>query len=450
MDMCREMACHLSTMPKFKNNMKTTIITLIFSVLCLCGVDAQQQLSLEEAIKKGLENNYNIKIDKKRVENSEVYNSWGAAGALPSFTFETSQSNMFKDGDTQLEKSHQLTPSVKLNWTLFDGFAMFIAKNKLNEKERLAKGNLALITENTIQNIMSAYYLALLEKEKLNTYENIAKLSEDRYNKSKKMVDVGAQTTYDNLQSRDAYLQDRANFLQQQSSYKNSIRDLNYVMGISEDTEYELTNSFDPKIENVTFDDMFKKLSANNTTIKNQFINLNIAEQDIKAAKSNYLPSISLNAGYSYSKDKSKPKNQDMITSDYSTINAGLSLRWNIYSGGSKRRALQIAKINKEIEEISLNDMKHSLKNNLLKLLDTYNVRKEVFKLSQERLETAKLNLSMSTKKFENGSINSFNYRDVQVRYQNTANSHYLNIYNLIDSWLSLLKITGGIVEVGQ
>ncbi len=221
-------------------------------------------------------------------------------------------------------------------------------------------------------------------------------------------------------------------------------------MGVTEDIEYRLSDSFEPTLQIVNFVDMYKKLTSNNTTIKNQYINLNIALQNIKSARSRYLPSLSLNGGYSLTQNSSQMNGADMITSNYNSANVGLSFKWNIYSGGSKRRALQISKINKEISEVSILEMKHSLKNQLLKLLETYNVQKNIYELSKERLETSELNMSMSTKKFNSGAINSFNYRDVQIGYQNSANSHNINIYNLIDSWLSLLKLTGGIVEVGK
>ena len=91
--------------------------------------------------------------------------------------------------------------------------------------------------------------------------------------------------------------------------------------------------------------------------------------------------------------------------------------------------------------------MKHRLSNELAKLLDLYNVRKDLFNVAEENLETARLNMQISEDKFRAGTINSFNYRDVQLIYLNASLGRLQAIYNLIDADTALARITGGIVS---
>jgi len=91
--------------------------------------------------------------------------------------------------------------------------------------------------------------------------------------------------------------------------------------------------------------------------------------------------------------------------------------------------------------------IKHSLDNQLLQLYSNYNVKKEILELADEKLNAAKLNLELSEAKFKNGSINSFNYRDVQNIYMNAAIAKFRAIYDLVSVNANLLRITGGIIS---
>lgn len=91
--------------------------------------------------------------------------------------------------------------------------------------------------------------------------------------------------------------------------------------------------------------------------------------------------------------------------------------------------------------------LKHTLTNALAQNYELYQVRRELYLLAEENLEAAELNLSISKDKYESGSINSFNYRDVQIGYQNVALSRLNAIFNLIQSRTSLVRLTGGILN---
>jgi len=68
--------------------------------------------------------------------------------------------------------------------------------------------------------------------------------------------------------------------------------------------------------------------------------------------------------------------------------------------------------------------------------------------VAEAGIESAELNLEISKEKYLNGSINSFNFRDVQLIYLNAAFSRLSAVYNLIDAHTELLRLTGGILTV--
>jgi outer membrane protein TolC len=67
--------------------------------------------------------------------------------------------------------------------------------------------------------------------------------------------------------------------------------------------------------------------------------------------------------------------------------------------------------------------------------------------VAQASRESTGLNLQISEEKFRSGAINSFNFRDVQLRYINSSIRTLEAIYDLIDTETELLRLTGGIIS---
>jgi outer membrane protein TolC len=429
--------------------MKTKyIIILLFLVSFITG--KSEELSLSEAIAIGLKNNYSIVIEKQNIETSKTNNSWGNAGALPNLSVGLTNTFNLKSGDTDLDKNNNLGLNIQLaNINLFNGFVVFINKNKLDELEKYAQGNYVVLIENTIEKIMIAYYNVIFEKEKLEASSFILDLTNDRYYNEKKRFDKGTKTSYELLQAKQSLLQDKSSYLSAKTTYENSIRDLNYVLGETNDVTYQFPDTVEFKTLDYVMKDMIQKIESNNNTIKNQFINLNIKKLDIEKAKSGYYPTLTGNLGYNFSNDYSSFNTaNNSVTNNTGGLSASLSLNYKIYTGGERSRALQIAQINKEVEQVKLDQMKHSLRNQLYKMNSLYETNKEKLELATEELEVAKQNLHLSGRKYNLGALSSFNYRDVQYAYSNSQIAKSRVHFELIKNWISLLKITGGITEI--
>ena len=67
--------------------------------------------------------------------------------------------------------------------------------------------------------------------------------------------------------------------------------------------------------------------------------------------------------------------------------------------------------------------------------------------LAEENLEAARLNMELSRDRYLNGTINSFNYRDVQQIYLNAAVQYQNAKFSVIASHNAILRLTGGIID---
>ena len=426
------------------------LVVIVF-ILLNFSVWAQenQDLSLEGAIDRALENNYGIIITRKSQDISELNNTWGNTGALPNIRFVGSGNTSKNFGEADNYTSQQLNGTVEMNLTLFRGFGARIQKDRLEELERLSEGNVAVVVENTIYNVILSYYSILLADEQVNIARTNMELSRDRYQRAQHSKEIGTTVTYDLLQAKNAYLRDSSDFLSARSSYRNSVRQLNYHMATPLDNDYTFVSDFSPDTAEFQYSNLVDRMLENNKTLRNQYLNLELARLDVESAKSAYYPTLSLTGSGGYSESQQDYENMNQLDQSRSGFNTsvGVSLSYTIYNGNSRKRALKAAKIEKEISQVETEEMRQDLKNQLAQEYELYRVRKQLLQVADENLRAAELNLQLSREKFENGTINSFNFRDVQQIYMNAAYDYQNAVFNVIQSYHTLLRLTGGIIE---
>jgi len=112
--------------------------------------------------------------------------------------------------------------------------------------------------------------------------------------------------------------------------------------------------------------------------------------------------------------------------------------------GGNTRRAIQQAGISEQVGQLEILEMKQTLANLLVNQYELYDIRKQLLNVAEANMESAELNMQIATDKYRNGTINSFNFRDVQLIYLNAAHRKLNAIYDIIDTHTELLRLTGG------
>ena len=426
--------------------MKTLNILFLF-ILTGFTLQAQQPLSLADAIERALENNYSIEVARNDQQVAEIQNHWGTAGRYPYISLSAGDDNSFNVNENENFVTNRFSAGASLNWTLFDGYAVRISKQRFEELEQLSKQNTAIMVEGTIQSVVLAYYAVLLEKETLEVFSEVMALSEDRFRQAEQRQELGTFVTYDVLQAQNAYLSDRSSYLIQEVAYKNALRDLNYLMAEKENIPWELTTEFTAEPVDYTLQSLRDQLFENNKSLQNQYVNQRLLENAVASAKSTFSPTLDFRGGITGSSTRTDFAERGENWSNAANFYGNFTLSFNLFSGGNRKRALQIAQIDEETGMIEIGDMEHDLSNRMANLYEFYLVRMELLDVAEENLDAARLNLQISREKFEAGAINSFNYRDVQLIYTSAARRQLEAIYNFIDTHTALLRMTGTIVQ---
>ncbi len=410
----------------------------------------QEPLSFYDAIAKTLESNYQIQMAAKDVEISENNNTAGAAGMWPSITLSASQNNRFVDQtkpQSSTTFSNEVSPSVNLNWVLFGGFSAQITRDRLGELQNLSEGMMSLVVENTLQAVVLSYQKALLEKERLNVTREVMQLSQKRYAYAQTRRETGNASTFDLQQARTAYLEDSSNYILQGINFRNAMRNLNLVMGESHTAQYTLTDSFKPIDHTFKLDQLYDKLKQSNQSLENQYINKELMQYDLKLSKSRLYPTFSLNAGSNYTYGSTKVDDNPRSNSDPLVAYGNFTLSFNLFNGGQVRRNIQNAKISLQKKQLETEEIEKQIKMQLVSVFDLYNVRLQLYDVAVENAKLTKMSYDIAEDKYKRGTINSINLREVQLSYLNASLSKLQAIYNLMDSYTEIMRLTGGIMQ---
>ncbi|MFO7864120.1 MAG: TolC family protein [Salinivirgaceae bacterium] len=410
----------------------------------------QEPLSFYDAISKALENNYDIRIAQKELDVAQNNNNPGAAGMWPSITLSANQRNQFIDQNnpkSQQTFSNEIAPGLNLNWLIFGGFSVQITREKLSQLENLSDGMHSLVVENTLQAVVLAYQKALLEKEQLELTRQLMQLSADLWEYTGNQKKYGNATTFDVQQAHTSYLEDSSNNILQGVNYRNALRNLNLIMGEEPTKSYVLSGTFEPILEDLKLASIIEQAQSNNQTLRNQFINQSILESNVQLGKSRMYPTFSLSTGVNYTYGSAKIDDLTRSTSDPLMVYGNFSLNFNLFDGGNVRRSIQNAQIDLEKNQLQTEQMHNRIKMQLSASYDLYNVRKQLYAVAVENEQLRQINLDLADRSFKRGTINSINFRQVQLNYLNASLAKLQSIYNLMDAYTEVMRLSGGILQ---
>jgi outer membrane protein TolC len=376
--------------------------------------------------------------------------------------------------------SDNLTGQLDVQFTLFDGFFVRLSKQRLDKLEELSNGNARFLMENTVQGIILGYYSVLLQREQLQVLVKNKEFSKERYDYVKLRKELGGAITFDVLQEQNNYLTDSASVLQQEIFLKNTLRDLNLLLNENINKTYVFTEGIPFENEEYRYEDLRDKMLSSNTNLKNQYISQELIRNTTRIAESNYSPTILLNTGVNGSLDKLNANfrtntgntientvgyvNRDANLPVYNSVNetalkpqtitgnsygayANFGLRFTLFNGGQIRRAVENSQIQERIAQLSTDQLKLSLENDLLANFDLYNLRRQLVQIAQVRLQAAELNLQLGNERYKNGALSAIDLRIVQDNYQRAALENYLAIFANISSRVDLVRLTGGLLD---
>ena len=430
---------------------KIKLIMCAVTIVISTNTMAQDILMKDKAVAIAMENNFDIRLANVNVKiaenNASVQNSGylpslsGSAGANYSNTAGSATPRQGAETEFTGNESTGMNAAINLNYTLFDGFGRSNTYKQLQESYNISELQARQMVENTILNIFNSYYeVARLTQDVENQKQTLG-ISRVRLERANYGQEYGQGSQLDVLNAEVDYNNDSITFLTNTQLLENEKRNLNLLLGRDVNTEFLVDTSL-AYADGLMLDILLVNARDNNVSLLQQQASLRNAEHNIMATTSGSIPKLALTGGYSWN------ENQFGVASfleqqSSQGLNAGLTLSWNLYDGGSTRIRRQNSKIAYESQTINLEKEQLNIERNLSNAWTAYQTALFVKEAQQKNLETAKTNFDRSVDQYKLGQITNIVFRQAQLNLLNAQLSLNQAKYTAKTAELFLLQISG-------
>jgi outer membrane protein TolC len=434
---------------------------ILFSSWLFCFAflaNAQTNLSAKQAVFIALENNFNVQVAEKQVLIAQKNNTWSEAGLFPTVALNVALNNSIQDNTNNpftftpgVILMQGISPSLSANWNIFSGMAVRISKQRLEQLEAQSNGNATVVIENTIQDVLKAYYAVQLQMERVKLFDQLKKYSKSRVDYLELKDKYAKSSSLELLQYRNQYFSDSTSHLLQQVSYENAMRNLLLIMNedkVVNEREFPvLTDPLEFVLPLLDTKQAVQEMKANNQNLKNQYISVELQKKATEYQRSFLYPTLSFQTGVTPSHNWLRDLNNDNLKIETQVINyyGNLNLRYSIFNNWKAKRAVEVSKIQEDIAEMTTDNMVKSLEISLQNLLDMYAMRTKLVSLSETNLSYATKAFELAKSRYELGTLSSIELAVFQNNFQNTLLQHNENLFNRLDTYLEIYKMTGKI-----
>lgn len=429
------------------------ILGLLF--LAING-QAQDTMSLQDALKEALSQNYSVKVAQNNEQISKNQATLGNAGLLPN----VSASGAFDYGNDNVQLALATNPndiikttgaqstlasaSLNLNYTIFSGGSNKTKYKQLGLNADLSTAQGRINAEAVILEVASAYYNV---QRSHNNYEALTKTyenSQSRLDRAIKQRELSGGSKLNELNAKVDLYKDSVNLITAKQALQDVEVEFNRLLArdLSAEVKLETSNN---EIEMLEFETLKKEMLQQNNQLHIARLNQQNSVLDYKISKSAYSPTLNLNSSYAFS--KSDAEGSFLVLNQSNGFGATLSLSIPIYSGGQRSVAVENRRIQQETRELELQDTELKMKASLLKAYRNYVNNSNLLKLEEENVRLNKENFEYARKQYEMGLLNNTDYRQAQINLLLTENNLSNVRYNYKLSELELLRLSGRLIS---
>lgn len=414
--------------------MKRTFLLLSFLFCCGLSFSQTKQLSLEDCIRYAKENNITLKNADLNKESSEINLKRAKTAYAPSVSASLSQGIGYshaENGGFNASGNY----GINAGMTLFDGLNTqnSIKQAKLNVTQ--ADYQIQQTQNNINFQIIQSFLSVLMNEELLSYQEEVLKTSREQMAQGENQFKVGKILESDYLLLEAQYLSDSFNIQNTKIAIENSLNSLKNILCINSKQEISIVKPTEEQlsknIEIPELNEVITKTLGYYPSLKISENAIEMAEYDVKIAKSNYYPTLSLSAGISTGYRNNNGAFGSQLGNNLGE-NLGLSLNVPIYNRSATKSQVSQAKI--KMQQAELDKVQEEL--NLVQELENayLDTRKALnnYQLADARAKAYYASYQAYNQKFQVGAITAADLLQQQTNYLNYLNTFIQNKYTYI------------------
>jgi len=439
-------------------NRKFSGIALASLFFVINIVHAQEKIPLEQVIALALDKNYDVQLWKNTSDANKTSDrySWGlllpqlnATGAETwTSNKQTLRFNDVTKNNSGTNEANNVSASVQLNWTLFDGTKMFATRQRLaviaEQGELLVKDQMV----NTVASVINNYYNVVRQKQQLRAIQELMAVSEERVKLAEKKLQVGTGAKPELLQAKVDYNTQRTQVFQQEAAIRQLKEQLNGLVGSGLPPNYDVGDSIEINL-GITQEDLLENVENSNFTLQAARRNFNIAGLALRERRGELLPTLSFTSSYNYSRqDNTKLINPfNTIYSLTNGYNYGFAINIPILNFFTTRRNVYLAKVTLDRQQVLYDQLKMNVNVGVRNAYTNYDYAKQILTVEEETIALAKENVFIALESFKRGVVTYIELRTAQQSLADAYNSLIAARYNAKLAETELLRLNGALLK---
>ncbi|MBX2898602.1 MAG: TolC family protein [Cyclobacteriaceae bacterium] len=436
--------------------------TLLVLLLLVSSVQAQQTLSLKNAVKLGLENNLLLNQQKNLLVSAKVNRTASMMQFGPSVSIGGSagrfDGNSFNQqrGEVVNGQVDFVNGGISASMPIFNGFNQ-VNLYRQSDNQSEAQLNLVLrTTQDVIRNVAFQYLTCLLDQQLLKIDQQNMETQKTQLNQIRQQVELGSRAEADlynqEFQVRNAELQ----AVRSSNRLKNDKALLAQTLMIDPLVAFDLEelNWGDEllAVNELDVETLNTEALENRADLKQVNHSQRAAQMGFYAWRGRYLPSLSafgeINSRYNYIHGANDNRTFDQqFRSDNRQFNYGLSLRVPILSGFNSRAQVTQQRVLFENAKLTTKNTEVRVKSDVLIAYQNYNDARASYTSAEAQLRAGELSYKMEKERYDLGISNIVQLTTAQQAYVRAQSDFASARFTLLFQKLLIDYATGTLRE---
>ncbi len=392
------------------------------------SAQAQQKVTLKDAIQIALKNSYDIKLVENTVTISKNNNDYGVAGALPTVSATGNENKtsstlqqQYTDPTRNTTKSGvdgtSITAGVTASVVLFNGYRIQTTKERLAALENQSNSLLKAQMQNTTATVMQQYYNIVRQQAYLLTIQKSIDASQERLDIIKAKQKIGVANEADYLQSSldlNALVQAKQNQVLVIDQAKG---DLLNTLVMPANAEITITDSIFVD-GTILLKDVLEK-SAQNPSLQSAEQQIKINQLIEKETRALMYPTLRANTGYNYNSSKSAA-GFSLLNETYGPF-LGVNLSVPLYMGGASKKGYKNAITNTLTAEMQYQSALARMNTNVTKTFQSYQTSVKQLPTETQNYQMSQALLNLVMQKFQLGQATIVDVKQAQQSFENAG-----------------------------
>jgi len=435
--------------------MKKIAITFFIGIVSF-SVFAQKKWTLEEAVIYAVENNISVKQSELDLQLADIQKDDAIGRFLPSLNGNASINSNTGANINPVTNSFEnttftsFTTGFQSNLTLFDGLRNIRQLQRAKMQQIASQYNLSQMKDDIALFVANSFLQILFEKENLKIIEAQIEITREQLSRTNELVDAGVVPRGDLLEIKSTLANDEQRIVRAENQIRIALIGLAQTLLIKDYENFDIDDSgYEVPVSTIIdqpVTDVIQKAKETRYEIKIASQNLDIAEKDLQIARGAYYPTLSAFAGYNTRWADNDFFNRDFITQLYENDGTfiGAQLQVPIFNGLGVRNNVKRSKINIERANYQKEQAELDLESNVYQAYTDAQGALKAYEAAIVAEEAQAQAYEYSKERFEVGIINSFEFSQALLRYENAQSEAIRAKYDYIFK-LKLLELYFGI-----